>query len=294
MQIEKNRLLIGAALAIVVAAASLTWMHKPAEPVLRSVDTPPTPMPKVNPVSSASPQLLRVPPVTASIANDDQTLGVQVERLLATNKAGSAYAAYYLVLACTTFNRHLDMKLYDDKLHVQRDMNASERQHLTKMCAGMTERERLARLDYLAIAVKGGVEGAAWTFATEGPFGDPSALKTRPNDPLVQAWKTTATTQLTQAAEDGDLVVLLVWGLQLLGGSEIAEKNPVLGLSYLLAFGFVQSDRMGPADPGAQMYKDGSPMMSALAGTLTAEQRAAAVATGRGIADKLKRRAKEA
>jgi hypothetical protein len=160
------------------------------------------------------------------------------------------------------------------------------------MCTGMTERERLARLDYLAIAVKGGVEGAAWTFANEGPFGDPSALKTRPDDPLVQEWKTTATTQLTQAAEAGDQMVLLVWGLQLLSGSGFAEKNPVLGLSYLLAFGFIQSDRAGPGDPGAQMYKDGSTMINALAGNLTAEQRAAAVATGRSIADKLKRRAK--
>jgi hypothetical protein len=188
------------------------------------------------------------------------------------------------------FNRHLDMKLYDDKLHVQRDMSARERQHMSKMCSGMTERERQARLDYLAIAVKGGVAGAAWTFATEGPFGDPSALKTRPNDPLVQAWKTTATTQLSQAAEAGDITVLLVWGLQLLSGSELTEKNPALGFSYLLAFGFVQADRVGPTDPGAQMYKNGSPMMNAFAGKLAAEQRAAAVIAGRAIADKLKRR----
>jgi hypothetical protein len=290
MQIVEKRWLAGAVLAIFIAAAGLTWMHEPAESVTQRVETPLAPAPSNIPALPRTPQAPAVQALTASIANDDQGLSVQVERLLATHKPASAYAAYFLVSACTTFNRHVDMKLYDDKLHAQRDMNASERQHLTKMCSGMTERERMARLDYLATAVKGGVEGAAWTFATEGPFGDPSALKTRPNDPLVQAWKTTATTQLTQAAEAGDLMVLLVWGLQLLTGSELTEKNPLLGFSYLLAFGFVQSDRLGPTDPGAQMYKDGSPMMNAFAGSLTAEQRAAAVATGRGIADKLKRR----
>jgi hypothetical protein len=292
MRIEKKQYLIVLVLAIVVAAMGLTWMSKPAEPVLQSADVSPTPMRTPNPVSSATPPLPRVPPVPASIANVDQALSVQVERLLATRDAGSAYAAYFLVSACTTFNRHHDMKLYDDKLRVQRDMTSSERQHMTKMCSGMTERERMARLDYLATAVKGGVDGAAWTFATEGPFGDLSALKTRPDDPLVQAWKTTATTQLSKAAEDGDLMVLLVWGLQLLSGSDLAEKNPMLGFSYLAAFGFVQSDRMGPNDPGAQAYKDGSQMMNAFAGSLTAEQRSAAVAAGRGIADKLKLRTK--
>jgi hypothetical protein len=290
MKTPKNKWLIGAVLMIVIVAGAFTWTHEPAKPVLRQAGAPVSPLPTPSQASAPALPPPFIPPMTASIANDDQALSVQVERLLATNKPDSAYAAYFLVSACAMFNRHADMKFYDDKLNVQRDMNASERQHLTKMCSGMTERERMARLDYLATAVKGGVDGAAWTFATEGPFGDPSALKTRPDDPLVQAWKTTATTQLSKAAEAGDLTVLLVWGLQLLGGSDLAEKNPTLGFSYLAAFGFVQSDRMGPSDPGAQAYKDGSQMMNAFAGSLTAEQRAAAVAAGRGIADKLKRR----
>lgn len=50
----------------------------------------------------------------------------------------------------------------------------------------MTERMRLSRFDYLAVAVKAGISGALIQMATEGPFGDSTALSTRPDDPLVQ------------------------------------------------------------------------------------------------------------
>lgn len=290
MQIRSKHWLIGAVLAIVILGAGIAWKRDPAAPVVQSTNIAPAPLHAASPARSVAPQVPGIQPVPASIADSNESLSVQVERLLATQDPGSAYAAFFLVSACTRFNRHLDMKLYDPKLQAERDMNASERQSLTKMCSGMTERERMARLDYLAKAVNGKVAGAAWTFAAEGPFGDPSALQTRPGDPLVQEWKATATKQLSQAAEAGDMVVLLVWGLQLLNGSELAEKNPLLGYSYLLAFGFIQLDRSGPNDQGAQTYRDGSPMMNALAGNLTVEQRAAAVAMGRSIADKLKRR----
>lgn len=287
MQIPVKHWLIGAVLAIVIGGAGIAWQRDPAEPAVQSTNIRPAPLPAASPPLPSAPQVPGVQPISASIAINDTALSAQVERLLSTQDPGSAYTAYFLVTACTMFNRHRDMKLYDPQLKAEREASASERQSMTKMCSEMTERERVARLDYLAMAVKGRVEGAAWTFAAEGPFGDPSALKTRPDDPLVQQWKTTATTQLSQAAEAGDMTVLLVWGLQLLHGSELTEKNPVLGYSYLLAFGFIQLNRAGPNDPGAQAYRDGSPMMIALAGNLTMEQRAAAVAMGRSIADKL-------
>jgi hypothetical protein len=289
MQIRSKRLLIGAVLAIVIVAAGIAWKRDPAAPALESTTIRPAPLQAASPARSLAPQVPAIQPIPASIANSDESLSVQVEKLLATQDPGSAYAAYFLVTACTRFNRHLDMKLFDPKLQAERDVNASERQSLTKMCSGMTERDRMARLDYLAMAVKGKVAGATWTFAAEGPLGDPSALKTRPDDPLVQEWKKTATTQLSQAAETGDMTALLIWGLQLLHGSDLTEKNPLLGYSYLLAFGFIQSNRLGPNNSEAQTYRDGSPMMNALAGNLTMEQRAAAVTMGRSIADKLKR-----
>jgi len=289
MQIRSKRVLIGAVLAIVIVGAGIAWKRDPAAPAVQSADIRPAPVPAASPPRSLAPQVPGVQPVLASIANSNESLRVQVDRLLATQEPRSAYAAYFLVSGCTMFNRHRDMKLFDPKLQAERDMTASERQGLTKLCSEMTERERTARLDYLAKAVKGKVEGAAWTFAAEGPFGDSSALKTRPDDPLVQEWKTTATTQLSQAAEAGDMLTLLVWGLQLLSGSELTEKNPQLGYSYLLAYGFIQLDRLGQNDPAAQTYREGSPMMNAMGGNLTMEQRAAAAVMGRSIADKLKR-----
>ena len=73
-----------------------------------------------------------------------------------------------------------------------RGMTEREKQHDARLCGPMTERERQARLDYLAIALEAGVRGAAEAFLEAGPFGDPSALQTRPDDPLVKEWKATA------------------------------------------------------------------------------------------------------
>jgi hypothetical protein len=152
----------------------------------------------------------------------------------------------------------------------------------------MTERERQARLDHLAMAVKAGVPSAAWIFATEGPFGDPSALKTRRDDPLVQAWKATATAQLVRDAERGEPATLIAWGMEKLNGSDFTDKDSVGGYGYLLAFGMIQADREGSGDTGAQLYAEGSAMMNAIAAGLTPQQRATALAEARRIAAAVK------
>lgn len=275
-----------AALCAVVVGAGLAWRHIPAEPTRSGSEAPmPTKrssVPKAMPASAPSP--LAVP---ASVAASSRTLKEQVENLLATHDPKDAYTAYFLVKACTMFNRDVEFKLSDSNGN-KREMSATERQQLTKMCSGMTERERQSRLDYLAEAVKGGVPMSAWTFASEGPFGDHSALETRPEDPLVKEWKVKAATQLTQAADSGDSVALIVWGLQLLNGSSLTPKDPVLGYGYLLAFGLIQAERIGPNDAGAQTYKDGSPLMTVFSRDLNPEQRAAALANAQLIAEKAK------
>jgi hypothetical protein len=237
-------------------------------------------------------QAANVLPAAVPLTGEAVPVGVLVERLLATHDPQQAYAAYLMVSGCAWYNSKHDIQVYDDKLRVNRAMNPSETAHLNKMCGNMTERERQARLDYLAIAVKAGVPGTAWTFAAEGPFGDPSALKTRPDDPLVREWKATALAQLTQSAEAGDPSTLVVWGLQNLGGSDLADKNPALAYRYLIAFGLMDADRAGPNDAGAKAYADGSPMMNAFGFDLTPEQRASEQAAARRIADEARARRK--
>ena len=276
-----------AALCAIVVSAGLAWRRVPAEPTHAG-----TVAPKPGQVSGDRRDIpgtvgnsVTVP---ASVAASARSLKEQVETLLATDDPKDAYGAYFLVTACTEFRRDAEFRLRDDNGN-KREMTAAERRQLTGMCSGMTERERQSRLDHLAKAVKGRVPMAALSFATEGPFGDPSALVTRPEDPLVKEWKVTAATQLTQAADAGDVATLIVWGFQLLGGSDLAPRDPVLGYGYLLAYGLVQTDRMGAGDVGAQTYKDGSQLMTALSHDLSREQRAAAMANARAIADKARR-----
>jgi len=275
-----------AVLCAIVVGGGLAWRRVPAEPaaggdVTRMPSQPSAALPAVPGATSS----VTVP---ASVAASGQTLKEQVETLLATDDPKDAYAAYFLVKACTEFGRDVEFKLRDDRGN-KREMTSIERQQLTRMCSGMTERERQSRLDYLAKAIKGGVSMAALSFAAEGPFGDPSALATRSEDPLVKEWKVTAATQLTEAADSGDIATLIVWGFQLLNGSDLAPKVPVLGYGYLLAYGLIQADRLGARDVSAQTYKDGSPLMTVLSRDLSPDQRAVAMATARLIADKAKR-----
>jgi len=227
-------------------------------------------------------------PLAVFNGESDEPVGVQVQRLIASNDGQQALAAYWLLLGCTSFNLRHESNVYDDQLHVYRRMYAAEQRHAGKVCGSMTERERQARLDYLAMAVKAGVPSAAWIFATEGPFGDLSALKTRPDDPLVQAWKATATAQLVRDAERGDPTTLIAWGMVKLNGSDFTDKDAVGGYGYLLAFGMIQADREGSSDTGAQVYAEGSTMMNALAFGLTAQQRTTALAEARRIAAAVK------
>lgn len=227
-------------------------------------------------------------PIAVFNGESDEPVGVQVQRLIATNDGQQALAAYWLLLGCASFNQRHDINVYDEQLHVYRRANAAEERHAGKVCSSMTERERQARLDYLAMAVKAGVPFAAWIFATEGPFGDPSALKTRPDDPLVQAWKAAATAQLVRDAERGESGTLIAWGMEKLNGSDLTDKDPVGGYGYLLAFGMIQADREGSGDTGAQEYAEGSALMNALGAGLTPQQRATALAEARRIAAAVK------
>jgi hypothetical protein len=292
MEQSVERWLVGAFAAAGIAAAIIAWTRHStdaAAPVVVAAQAP-GPAQLARPQPPAPAQLATVLPASMLGADAGLSLSVQVARLLATHDPQDAYTAYMLVSSCARFNRSHDLQVFDDKLRAARSISAAERQGLTAMCGAMTERERLARLDYLAIAVKAGVPGAAWTFAAEGPFGDPSALATRPDDPLVREWKATAATQLTQAAEAGDVTSLMLWGLQKLAGSELTDKHPAVGYGYLLATSLIAADSAGVNHPSARFYAEGSEMMNVMGGTLTPAQRAAAMIEARRIAARVKAR----
>jgi hypothetical protein len=211
-------------------------------------------------------------------------LNVQVERLLATHRPEDAYRAYWLVADCAAFNLSGDRIVFDEEEIRQhtpgalpgfRGMSAEEKRRDATLCAGMTERERQSRLDYLALAANAGVFGAAVNFANEGPFGDPSALQSRPDDPLVREWKATASAQLTQAAEaEADMGAILYLADAYANGGPLTGKNPLLAYRYLVARTLIEDELARRPEPTHVAAPDLSP-----------EQGAAELAAARRIGD---------
>lgn len=277
------------AVALAVAAALALWPRSAprslAPPVQHAAVVPDT-MPVMRPARAA--------PITiAAPTETDLPLQVQLDHLLATREPEDALSAYQLVAHCAAFNTRHDRLIFDqgevkhwkgDGVPGFRGMSTREKEHATRLCGGMTERERERRLDYLAIAVKAGVIGAAVAFANEGPFGDPSALTTRPDDPLVRDWKTAARNQLAVAAENGDLEVLMFLQGENFNGSALTDKNPALLYRYSLAQGLVFADVYGPNHTLATTYAADGAVMTSLAAGLSAEQVAAETAAARRIA----------
>lgn len=278
------------------AAGAIAWRqagHDGADPAALPLP-PPAHAPAL-----PGPAVLHAPTTFAGPAPfppgaDVLPLQVQIERLLATHDPHDAYRAYWLVADCARFNANGDRIVFDqtevkswkgDSLPGFRTMNADEKRHDARLCAGMTERERQNRLDYLAIAAKAGVTGAAVDFAGEGPFGDKSALVTRPDDPLVKEWKATARTLLSAAAESGtDPSALQFWAADNFNGTDFNDKNPALAYRYMAAWGLIQADLLGPGNPISTMNTPGSDFMNSIGADLTPQQRADELAAAQAIA----------
>lgn len=232
---------------------------------------------------------------TAAISVSEAPLSQQIDDLLASHDPEKAWAAYWLVADCASFNTGHDRMVFDaallknreaDSLAGYRGMNDSEKQHDAKLCGSMTERQRQSRLDYLALAVQADVPGSAVAFANEGPFGDPAALDNRPGDPLVRQWKAQANAQLKRQAENGvDVSVLHYLMAQTANGSNLSAKDPALAYRYGLAIGKIETDVIGPDNPVSQVFSADSLAMTAMAKALSSEQRAFEQAAAERIAE---------
>lgn len=284
---------IWAAVVGVVVTVALGWN------ATHTVDQGPAPLPVLQTpqarsvVASAA---RTAPTKRAAPASDEAPLAEQVEQLAATHDPENEYKAYWLIRDCEAFNRVHDNLIMDiDQLTKNnqwfpfRGMTDGEKQHETKICTGMTERMRTSRFNYLADAVKAGVSGAVVQVVDEGPFGDRSALTTRPDDPLVQEWTATVKEQLSKQAESGDLVTLnYLWAHRLMGDALI-PKDPALAYRYAVAIGLIFKEVDGPQGIGATMYAPDGNLAQSIP-NLSAEERAAELAAARHIADAARER----
>lgn len=286
---------LGLALVVAVAAATLfaVTRREPAADVRTEAPQPARGLQWLQATAPAAPMAAPEAPAPS--------LADQVDALIATRDPVKAFAAYQLLADCESFNRDGDRIIFDvqepgpqqgDAMPGMRGMTAAEKAHEAVLCRGMTERMRQSRLDYLATAAQAGVPGAAIAMATEGPFGDRTALATRPNDPLVQQWKTSVHAQLTRAADAGDLSVLhYLAGMQTSGDAPFT-KDAAEAYRYGLALGLIQRDVHGPNDAMGTLYSVDGGLMQSIGADLNPQQRAAALAAATQILERDRARRK--
>jgi len=196
--------MLGAALGLWIGVS--LW-HAGADRAPAAVD-PATPIaaaaPSTGPAWLAGDPLALVPAAPpASVA----TLAAHLAQLDDGAGPQEAYRAWWLINACVVFERSGRLPAPDSAA----EEAASEPiPDPARFCAGMNERMRMARIDYLERAVRGGIEGALPALVEAGPFGDPGALLSRPGDPLVQEWKARINGLLDGRAEQGQWTSLYV------------------------------------------------------------------------------------
>ena len=290
---------LGLVLVVAVAAGTLFALTR-REPAMVTPPETPAPARSLQWLQATAPAL---PAPAAAPGAPELSLTEQVDRLIATRAPADAFAAYQLLANCESFNRDGDRIIFDiqvassgkgDTMPGMRGLTAGEKARDARLCRGMTERMRQSRLDYLATAAQAGVPGAAIAMATEGPFGDRTALTTRPNDPLVQQWKTSVHAQLTRAADNGDLGVLhYLAGMQTSGDAPLMS-NAAEAYRYGLALGLIQRDVNGPNDVMGTLYSAEGNLMQSIGADLNAQQRAAEAAAALRILERDRTRRQQA
>jgi hypothetical protein len=283
-----DRFIIG--IAIVLSALALigaAMWEQPDETFTVAAPAAPTP--------SAHAQHVAPAPTTTPAGAPSASLAEQVDALIATRDPQKAWQAYRLLADCTSFNRDGDRLIFEEEgPHPKNDgalpgfraMTEPEKRRDAVLCAGMTERMRQSRIDYLTSAARAGIPGAAIAQVSEGPFGDRSALKTRPDDPLVQAWKTQVQEQLARIAEEqADVGVLSYLSAMRTVGSDVFDKDPALAYRYGVAMGLIMQELVGADNELARLYRADGSLMENAASTLTMQERAAQLAQAQHIAD---------
>ncbi|MEV4778068.1 hypothetical protein [Burkholderia sp. LMU1-1-1.1] len=213
-------------------------------------------------------------------------LAAQIDLLISTGSPADALRAYWLVQACVDIAEKGTLLKEDAQSQTHlRGLTDEEYRAQTALCAGMTERIKMSRLDHIAIAARAGVGGADDAFLRAGPFGDRGALKTRPGDPLVKAWRVEAEQLLTAHAEAGDMLSMLTLMQEYSGHGETLDADPALALRYTYAVSEIFDRMLSRSDPKfPNPYK--AEVERALRGELSTEQVTTAIAAGKDMAEK--------
>ena len=156
------------------------------------------------------------------------TLTQRIQRLMAEGGPESALLAYWQIRAC--MDGGAGVMPVPPRVPAQAAAAPSAQE-----CADLNETHKRDRLAYLDRALQANVRGAAVAALREGPFGDWSALQTRPDDPLVREWQRKVSTALMAQAEQGDALSMSVAAADGAATRYLPDIGPERALAYMLA-----------------------------------------------------------
>jgi hypothetical protein len=277
----------GAALGVVAVLVLPAWRTAPAE-----IPAPALPAPSAANAGAGAASgpawlsnLGAPPPATAAPV---ERLAQRVDRLAASGDPHDAYRAWWLLHACVEFGRTGRLPGRDGA-----DPSGESIADPATACATVNERMKMARIDHLERAARAGVDGALAELVEEGPFGDPTALATRPDDPLVKEWKTRINGMLNEQAEQGYWASLY----QLFTGFWFGHPAIAADRQSALAYGMALRDIMVKLDGVSEQeaIPFNGPFLDEIGAGLTPDQKAHAQARADAIvaraADQRERRA---
>jgi hypothetical protein len=270
----KWKAVVPACAALGLVAVLVFPLVLPAWRPVQPVATAPAPAPSAGGPAWLSdlgaPPLAQEPPA--------EPLARRIERLAASGDPRDAYRAWWLLHACVVFERTGHLPGRDG---TEADALNEPVADPATACATVSERMKMARTDHLERAARAGVEGALAALVEEGPFGDPTALMTRPDDPLVKAWKERVNGMLNEQAEEG------YWGslYQLFTGFWFGHPAIAADRQSALAYGMALRDIMVKLDgvPEQQAIPFNGPFLDEIGTGLTPDQKAHAQARADAI-----------
>lgn len=170
-----------------------------------------------------------------------RSLGDDFERLVGTGEPADAFRAYDLAARCA--ESKADEKAAELQAPGERSAettaalkDGSFKAAAASNCGNLTSAQVDSRVRYLRQAAEAGVPIAAIRLVEYGPWGDPTALATRPNDPAVLEWRHEMLGLIELAAGKGDYAAMdslsTMYGT---GTGLLGERDPGKALMYATA-----------------------------------------------------------
>lgn len=166
-----------------------------------------------------------LPANSAEKAEEPRAFGDVVVELIASRKPADALTAFGMIEGC-------------EGLRAVFELNPMPAAFLPrkKQCATITDAMRRSKYDYLRVAAYAGTPGVGSAWLGYGPSGDVEALRTKPNDPAVVAWKEQATALVIRDGGNGDINALQDLMNGYAGKTPFFDADPARALAYAIAY----------------------------------------------------------